>query len=123
MVWGWGCRSAVPSSKITAAGSGPFPMTVVQALPFNLPFEIPVEKSPPESKPIVFIVDDDFSVREALESLVRSAGFDVETFASGQDFLARHRPDKPSCLVLDVRLPGLSGLDLQKRIIEANREI
>jgi FixJ family two-component response regulator len=98
-------------------------MTVVQALPFNSPFEIPVEKSPPESKPIVFIVDDDFSVREALESLVRSAGFEVETFASAQDFLARHRPDEPSCLVLDVRLPGLSGLDLQKRIIEANREI
>jgi FixJ family two-component response regulator len=75
------------------------------------------------SKAIVFIVDDDASVREALESLVRSAGFEVETFASAQDFLAYQRADVPSCLVLDVRLPDLSGLDLQKRIMEGNREI
>jgi Response regulator len=81
------------------------------------------EKSMPESKAIVFVVDDDVSMREALESLVRSAGFSVETFASAQDFLARRRADGPSCLVLDVRLPGVSGLDLQKRIVEANREI
>jgi FixJ family two-component response regulator len=82
------------------------------------------EKKPVlESKAIVFVVDDDISVREALESLVRSAGFEVETFASAQDFLAHRRPDGPSCLVLDVRLPGLSGLDLQKRIREASREI
>jgi FixJ family two-component response regulator len=81
------------------------------------------KKSVPESKAIVFVVDDDISVREALESLVRSAGFEVETFASAQDFLAHRRPDGPSCLVLDVRLPGLSGLDLQKRIREASREI
>jgi FixJ family two-component response regulator len=72
---------------------------------------------------MVFVVDDDVSVREALESLVRSAGFEVETFASAQGFLDHRKADKPSCLVLDVRLPGLSGLDLQKRIIEANREI
>lgn len=77
----------------------------------------------PESKAIVFVVDDDVSVREALESLIRSAGFRVETFASAQDFWARGRADVPACLVLDVRLPGLSGLDLQKRIVEANREI
>jgi FixJ family two-component response regulator len=81
------------------------------------------EKPMPESEAIVFVVDDDVSVREALESLVRSAGFKVETFASAQDFLAYRRVDTPSCLVLDVRLPGLSGLDLQKRIVEANREI
>jgi len=72
---------------------------------------------------MVLVVDDDVSVREALESLVRSAGFEVETFASAQDFLDHRKADKPSCLVLDVRLRGLSGLDLQKRIIEANREI
>jgi FixJ family two-component response regulator len=81
------------------------------------------EKRMPESKAIVFVVDDDVSMREALQSLVRSAGFSVETFASAQDFLARPRADGPSCLVLDVRLPGVSGLDLQKRIVEANREI
>src|SRR5258707_15525783 len=82
-----------------------------------------VEKPALESRAIVFVVDDDLSMREALESLVRSAGFKVETFDSAQDFLARRRADVPSCLVLDVRLPGLSGLDLQKRIVEANREI
>jgi FixJ family two-component response regulator len=68
-------------------------------------------------------VDDDVSVREALSSLIRSAGLRVATFASAQEFLARERPDLPSCLVLDVRLPGLSGLDLQKRMAEANLEI
>ena len=76
-----------------------------------------------EAKAIVFVVDDDASVREGLGSLIRSAGLGVETFASAQEFLARSRPDVPSCLVLDVRLPGLSGLDLQKRMAEVNIEI
>ena len=82
-----------------------------------------IKESMPESKAIVFVVNDDVSMREALEGLIRSAGFKVETFASAQDFLARRRADVPACLVLDVRLPGLSGLALQKRIVEANREI
>jgi FixJ family two-component response regulator len=77
----------------------------------------------PEPDAIVWVVDDDVSVREALGSLIRSAGLQVETFRSAQEFLARERPDLPSCLVLDVRLPGLSGLDLQKRLAEANLEI
>jgi FixJ family two-component response regulator len=77
----------------------------------------------PEPDAIVFVVDDDVSVREALEGLIRSARLRVETFASAQEFLARPRADLPSCLVLDVRLPGLSGLDLQKRLAEANLEI
>ena len=72
---------------------------------------------------IVLVVDDDVSVREALGSLIRSAGLRVETFASAQEFLARPRVDAPSCLVLDVQLPGLSGLDLQKRMAEVNLEI
>ena len=76
-----------------------------------------------EAKAIVFVVDDDLSVREALGSLIRSAGLKVETFASAQEFLARRRADMPSCLVLDVRLPGLSGLELQKRMAEVNIEI
>ncbi len=67
--------------------------------------------------PIVFVVDDDVSVRESLESLIRFAGWQAETFASAQEFLARPRVLAPSCLVLDVRLPGLNGLDLQKRIV------
>jgi len=69
--------------------------------------------------PIVFVVDDDVSVREALEGLIRSEGFEVETFASAEAFLVRPRVLRPSCLVLDVTLPDLNGLDLQKRL--ANR--
>jgi FixJ family two-component response regulator len=71
----------------------------------------------------VWVVDDDVSVREALGSLIRSAGLRVETFVSAQEFLVRARTDGPNCLVLDVRLPGLGGLDLQKRMAELNLEI
>jgi FixJ family two-component response regulator len=67
---------------------------------------------------VVFVVDDDVSVRESLELLIRSAGWQPETFASAEDFLARSRIDGPSCLVLDVSLPDLNGLDLQKRIVD-----
>lgn len=66
--------------------------------------------------PIVFVVDDDVSIRESLESLIRWAGWRPETFSSAQEFLSRPAVDAPSCLVLDVRLPDLNGLDLQKRI-------
>ncbi|MGA8225607.1 MAG: response regulator [Xanthobacteraceae bacterium] len=66
--------------------------------------------------PIVFVVDDDVSVRESLELLIRSAGWQPETFASAQEFLARPPVFAPSCLVLDVNLPDLNGLDLQKRV-------
>jgi FixJ family two-component response regulator len=68
--------------------------------------------------PVVFVVDDDVSVRESLELLILSGGWQPETFASAEDFLARSRTDVPSCLVLDVALPSLSGLDLQKRIVD-----
>jgi FixJ family two-component response regulator len=70
----------------------------------------------PNATPIVFIVDDDVSVRESLELLIRSAGWRPETFASAQEFLARPRVNATSCLVLDVSLPDLNGLDLQKRL-------
>jgi FixJ family two-component response regulator len=66
--------------------------------------------------PIVFVVDDDVSVRESLELLIRCEGWQPETFASAQEFLARPRGLVPSCLVLDISLPGLSGLDLQKHV-------
>jgi FixJ family two-component response regulator len=66
--------------------------------------------------PIVFIVDDDVSVRESLEPLIEHAGWRPEVFASAEDFLVRTRPAAPSCLVLDVSLPDLNGLELQKRI-------
>src|SRR5262249_49630678 len=69
-----------------------------------------------QSTPIVFVVDDDVSVRESLEALIKSEGLQAETFASAQAFLARPRVLAPSCLVLDVSLPDLNGLDLQKRL-------
>jgi len=77
----------------------------------------------PEPDATVFVVDDDASIREALASLVRSAGLKVETFATAQEFLARAPADVLCCLVLDVRMPGLSGLDLQSRMRELNLEI
>ena len=77
----------------------------------------------PEPPAMVFVVDDDVSVREALGSLLRSAGLRVETFATAQEFLARPRAEGSSCLVLDVQLPGLSGLDLQQRMTEGHIEI
>src|SRR5215468_10038525 len=70
----------------------------------------------PDPRPIVFVVDDDVSVRESLELLIRYEGWQPEIFASGDEFLSRSRPIVPSCLILDLSLPGLSGLDLQKRI-------
>ena len=73
--------------------------------------------------PIVLVVDDDPSVRESLAHLVRSMGLEVETFGSAQEFLSRGRPDRPGCLVLDVTLPGLSGLDLQQELARIDARI
>jgi FixJ family two-component response regulator len=73
--------------------------------------------------PVVYVVDDDPSVRRALSNLIRAVGLPVETFASAQDFLGYRRPDAPACLVLDVRLPGLSGLDLQRELADAGEPI
>jgi FixJ family two-component response regulator len=72
---------------------------------------------------VVFVVDDDASVREALSSLIRSIGLRVETFGSAQEFLSYRRTEAAACLVLDVRLPGLSGLDLQRDLAEAGEKI
>jgi FixJ family two-component response regulator len=74
------------------------------------------EANTTQASPIVFVVDDDISVRESLEFLIRHEGFEVETFASALEFLTRPRPCKPSCLILDFALPGLNGLELQKRV-------
>lgn len=73
-----------------------------------------------QANPIVFVVDDDVSVRELLEALIRSEGWEVETFASAEAFLVRPRVFRPSCLILDVTLPDLNGLDLQTRIADRN---
>ena len=72
-----------------------------------------------ETDSIVFVVDDDPSFRRSAERLIRLAGFEVQTFGSAREFLAAKRPDRPSCLVLDVRMPGLSGLDLQRELAKA----
>jgi FixJ family two-component response regulator len=76
-----------------------------------------------EATPIVFVVDDDPSVRHAIKRLLGSVGLQVELFGSAQEFLRSKRPDAPSCLVLDVRLPGISGLDFQRELAEANIHI
>jgi FixJ family two-component response regulator len=76
-----------------------------------------------ECNPVIAIVDDDPSVRRGLERLIRSLGWKAETFESAQEFLAHPRADAPGCLVLDLQLPDLSGLDLQKRMAEVGLEI
>ncbi len=76
-----------------------------------------------EPSPIVFVVDDDISVRRSTERLIRSAGLDVETFSSAREFLKRPRPERPACLVLDVRMPGLSGMDLQRELTKSGIQI
>jgi FixJ family two-component response regulator len=75
------------------------------------------------SKPIVFVVDDDTAIRAALASLIGSIGLRVECFASSQEFLRRRNIDGPSCLVLDVRMPGLSGFELQRELDRVQRSI
>jgi len=78
---------------------------------------------PVRAQPIVFIVDDDVSVRESLEPLIRFEGWQPEAFASAREFLARKPAEVPNCLILDVELPGLNGLDLQERIAAERREM
>jgi FixJ family two-component response regulator len=73
--------------------------------------------------PTVFVVDDDVSIQEALGNLFRSVGLNVKTFGTAQEFLQSGRPEGPGCLVLDVRLPGVSGLELQRQLVEANIQI
>ncbi len=76
-----------------------------------------------EASPIVFVVDDDPSVGRAIKRLVESVGLRVSQFGSAQEFQRSERPDAPSCLVLDVRLPGISGLDFQRQLAESNMNI
>jgi len=76
-----------------------------------------------EAGSVVFVVDDDPSVRRAIKRLVKSVGLQVELFGSAQEFLRSERPNAPSCLVLDIRLPGISGLDLQRELPAANIHI
>src|SRR5262249_49204283 len=73
-----------------------------------------------ENRAVVFVVDDDPSVRRSLDTLLRSVGLDVQTFSSAQEFMPAKRPDAPGCLVLDVRLPGMSGLTFQEELAKTD---
>ncbi|TMJ60066.1 MAG: response regulator, partial [Alphaproteobacteria bacterium] len=73
-----------------------------------------------QEPPTVVVIDDDASVRKALDNLLRSVGLDVELFKSPQEFLQSNRPDRPGCIVLDVRFPGRSGLDMQRELAAVN---
>jgi FixJ family two-component response regulator len=89
--------------------------------------EAPAAPSAPQGElleqPIVFVIDDDDSVRRSLDRLLRSVDLDVETFASAQDFLRKPMPDRPACVVLDLRLPGPSGLELQESLIRSGHDV
>ena len=76
-----------------------------------------------EQPPAIVVIDDDASVRKALDNLFKSVGFAVELFASPQEFLQSERPDRPGCIVLDVRFPGRSGLDMQRDLATANTQL
>ena len=77
----------------------------------------------PAGAPTVFVIDDDDMVRAAIQGMLKSVGLQSQTFATAQDFLRSQRPDGPSCLVLDVRLPGVNGLDFQRQLAEAGLRI
>ena len=77
----------------------------------------------PAGSPTVFVIDDDAAIRAAIQGLLKSVGLRSETFGTGQEFLRSKRPDAPSCLVLDVRLPGINGLDFQRELAEAGVRI
>jgi FixJ family two-component response regulator len=77
----------------------------------------------PAGAPTVFIIDDDASVRESIQDLLESLGLRSESFGTAEEFLRSKRPDGPSCLVLDVRLPGVNGLDFQRRLVDAGFRI
>jgi FixJ family two-component response regulator len=77
----------------------------------------------PAAGPTVFVIDDDELVRAAIQGMLKSVGLQSQTFATAQDFLRSKRPDGPSCLVLDVRLPGINGLDFQRQLAEAGLRI
>ena len=84
---------------------------------------VPVPERARTDQAIVYVVDDEPSIRNSTKDLVESVGLRVQTFASAQEFLGSQRPDAPGCLVLDVRLPGLSGLELQRELAKTNNPL
>src|SRR5918993_2504688 len=108
------CSSRVPWSACSSRS--PRPRCWMRSMLHFQRADDPMPSPVPHTMPIVFVVDDDVSVRESLELLIRFAGWQPETFASAREFLARPRAGVPSCLILDVGLPDLNGLDLQTRL-------
>ena len=98
-------------------------MSSIDRCPAYLPAQSKPQISMSDDGATVFVIDDDVSVREAIEGMVISVGLQAQTFASAKDFLQKPLQDVPSCLVLDVRLPGLSGLDFQHELNRANIRI
>src|SRR5687768_2272581 len=113
--WAWDWRSAAGLLRRTAAGSGRPPIRPT-APSSSSRCRSGVRGSMMDTKALVCVVEDDASLRASLQDLLGSVGLRVAAFASAQEFLRSTRPEVPSCLVLDVRLPGLSGLELQQRL-------
>ena len=110
------CRSAARSSRRTAGGCGRARTSLTGRSSGS---RCPSRGGAPHERtirPVVFVVDDDPSMRSALDTLLRSVGLDVRVFSSPQEFMRAERPDAPGCLVLDVRLPGMSGLAFQEEL-------
>src|SRR6266404_2195920 len=122
--WAWGWRSAARSSRLMVAGYGHHPSCPMAASFSLLCRQQSIGEGrtmrPGEAKPTVVVIDDDEEIREGLQGLLGSVGLRVELFASVQEFLESTRPDRPGCLVLDVRLPGRSGLDFNDDLASAN---
>ena len=116
MEWAWACPSAGRSSRRIEAACGPAGIPPFKAQPFGSLYRQRHSTVMRESSPIVYVVDDEPSVCLSLKRLLRSVGLEARTFGSALEFLHSKRPDAPGCLVLDVRLPGLSGLDLQAEL-------
>src|SRR6266852_4569481 len=128
--WAWASLSVERSSRLMAAACGHRPVTRMDppsASHCQLPTRAADREQPmkvqPESQSMVFVIDDDASMREAMQRLFRSVGLQAEVFASAAEFLRSKPADVPCCLVLDVRLPGLSGLDFQTEVAKANIQI
>src|SRR5260221_1370707 len=118
MVWGWGYESVGPSWKPIVGDFGRNPM-LTAARPFFAscpPEPRVIERDVDETDSIVIVIDDDLSFRRSTERLIRSVGYSVQSFGTAAEFLRSRIPDVPACRVLDVRLPGLSGLDLQEAL-------
>src|SRR5258705_618918 len=115
--WAWGFPSVERSSQPTGERFG-LHKTRTKERQYSLPFHWAVRVLMKKADQIVFVIDDDPSMRTAIRELIEAVGLCCQTFGSGQELLAAKLPDVPSCMVLDVRLPGLSGLNLQRELTE-----